>query len=73
MKKLLKAALIRAIRTFAQGALAIIGTNALLLSDVNWLMVFSGGALAAVISLLMSLAGLPEVKNEDSTGIPDKE
>lgn len=64
MKKLLKAALIRSIRTFAQGALAIIGTNALILQDVNWVVVFSGGALAAVISLLMSLAGLPEAKEE---------
>ncbi len=64
MKKLFKAALIRAIRTFAQGALAIIGTNALILQDVNWMIVFSGGALAAVISLLMSMAGLPEAKDD---------
>lgn len=64
MKKLLKAALIRSIRTFAQGCLGIIGTNALILQDVNWVVVFSGGALAAVISLLMSLAGLPEAKEE---------
>lgn len=64
MKKLMKAALIRAIRTFAQGALAIIGTNALILQDVNWMIVFSGGALAAVISLLMSMAGLPEAKDD---------
>lgn len=60
----MKAALIRAIRTFAQGALAIIGTNALILQDVNWMIVFSGGALAAVISLLMSMAGLPEAKDD---------
>lgn len=64
MKKLMKAALIRAIRTFAQGALAIIGTNAIILQDVNWAIVFSGGALAAVISLLMSMAGLPEAKDD---------
>lgn len=57
-----KAALIRALRTFAQTAVATIGTSALL-SDVNWLAVASASALAAVLSLLTSLAtGLPEVE-----------
>lgn len=55
------AALIRAVRTLAQTAVATIGTSALL-SEVNWLNVLSASALAAVLSLLTSIAtGLPEV------------
>ena len=55
------AVLVRAIRTFAEGALAYIGTGAVVLGDVNWLAVGSAGAMAAVISILMSVAtGLPE-------------
>ena len=60
-----KAAGIRALRTVAQGALAAIGTSAVVLSDVNWLVVASTAARAGVLSLLMSLAGLPEVKDEN--------
>lgn len=61
-KEFWKAAGIRALRTFAQTAVATIGTSALL-SDVNWLAVASASALAAVLSLLTSLAtGLPEVE-----------
>jgi len=59
-KELIKAALVRAARTFAQGALAAIGSEALI-SNVNWLTVLSTGAMAAIVSLLMSVAGLPEV------------
>lgn len=59
----LKAAGIRALRTAAQTALATIGTTALL-SEINWAVVGSASAVAAVISILMSLAGLPEVRNE---------
>lgn len=64
-KEFLRAAGIRAIRTFAQAALAMIGTTALI-SEVNWLHVLSASALAALLSLLTSVAtGLPEVdKNE---------
>lgn len=56
-----KAALIRAIRTICQTAIASIGT-ALVLSDVNWLYVLSASALAGLLSILNSIAtGLPEV------------
>lgn len=60
--KWLKAAGIRAIKTMAQAAVAMIGTAAVL-QDVNWLMVISATALSGVLSLLTSVAGLPEVKN----------
>ena len=60
-----KVALVRMARTVAQGALAAIGTSAVVLSDVNWLVVASTAAMAGVLSLLMSLAGLPEVKDEE--------
>ena len=58
-----KAAGIRAIKTVAQTAVATIGTSAIL-SEVNWLVVASASALAGILSLLTSLAGLPEVKEE---------
>ena len=63
-KKWLKAAAIRSIRTFAESALAYIGTGAMLIGDVNWLCVLSAGAMGAVISILLALAGLPEVTDE---------
>lgn len=65
MKKFLKAAAIRAVRTVAQTALAIIGTSAVL-SDVNWGIVASGAILAGILSLLTSVAtGLPEVEGSE--------
>ena len=60
-KAWLKAAGIRALKTLAQTAVATIGTCAVL-SEVDWIMVASASALAAVLSLLTSVAGLPEVK-----------
>ncbi len=61
-KEWLKAAAIRAVRTFAEAALAYIGTGAVVLGDVNWLGVLSAGAFGAVTALLLALAGLPEVE-----------
>lgn len=58
-----KAALIRAVKTVAQTAIATIGTSAVL-GDVNWLAVASASALAGVLSVLTSVAGLPECKEE---------
>ena len=61
-----KAALVRAVRTFAESALAFIGTGAIVLGDVNWVGVASAGAFGFVTSILLALTGLPEVpKKED--------
>lgn len=60
-KKWLKAAGVRAIKTIAQTAVATIGTSAVM-GDVNWLMVASASVLAGILSVLTSIAGLPEVQ-----------
>lgn len=62
MKEWLKAAGIRALRTVAQTAVAAIGTTAVL-SDVDWLVVLSTAALAGILSILTSVAGLPEAES----------
>lgn len=58
-----KAAGIRAVRTFAEAMLAYIGTGALVLGDINWIAALSAGAFGAVSAILLALAGLPELKN----------
>ena len=60
-KRWIKAAGIRAVKTVAQTAVATIGTTAAM-SDVDWVMVGSASLLAGVLSLLTSIAGLPELK-----------
>lgn len=62
-EKWLKAAGIRALKTICQTALATIGTAAVM-SQVNWVAVISASVLAGILSLLTSLAGLPEVEEE---------
>lgn len=61
VKKWIKAAGVRAIKTVAQTAVATIGTSAVM-GEVNWVMVGSAALLAGVLSVLTSLAGLPEVE-----------
>lgn len=63
-KEWLKAAGVRALKTVAQTAIATIGTSGIL-GDVNWLAVGSASALAGILSLLTSVAGLPEIKSEE--------
>lgn len=63
--KWIKAAGIRAIKTVAQTAVATIGTTAVM-SEVNWLMVGSASLLAGVLSLLTSIAGLPELEESNT-------
>lgn len=63
-KKWIKAAIIRAVKTVAQTAIATIGTAAAI-GQVDWVLVGSASFLAGVLSLLTSVAGLPEVKDEE--------
>lgn len=60
-KKWWEAAGVRAVKTVAQTAVAMIGTS-VVISEVNWVMVASASALAGILSLLTSVAGLPEIK-----------
>lgn len=64
MKSWIKAAGVRAIKTIAQTAVAMIGT-ATVIAEVNWQLVVSASVLAGVLSLLTSIAGLPELKGEE--------
>ncbi|MFR8874988.1 MAG: holin [Oscillospiraceae bacterium] len=64
MRNWWKAAGVRAIKTVAQTAVATIGTTAVL-SEVNWLAVASASVLAGILSLLTSVAGLPEVEQKE--------
>lgn len=62
-KKWIKAAGIRAIKTVAETAVATIGTSAII-SDVNWKIVISASILSGILSLLISVKGLPEIKED---------
>ena len=64
MKDWIKCAGIRAIKTVAQTAVATIGTSAVM-GDVNWIAVGSASLLAGILSLLTSIAGLPELNKEE--------
>ena len=61
----IKCAGVRAIKTIAQTAIATIGTSAVI-SEVNWLMVLSASLLAGILSILTSVAGIPEVDIEET-------
>lgn len=61
----LKAAGIRAVKTVAQTAVALIGTNAMGVTEVDWIGVASGAVLAGVVSVLTSIGGLPEVSGNE--------
>lgn len=61
----LEAALVRAVRTFAQAAIALIPMG-VTIQEVSWTWVLSSAALAAIVSILTSLAGLPEVSNGEA-------
>lgn len=63
IKKWFKAAGTRAVKTVAQTAVAMIGTS-LVISDVDWIAVVSASVLAGILSMLTSIAGLPEVEKE---------
>lgn len=64
-KKWLKASAIRAVKTVAQTAVSTIGTSAVM-GDVNWVMVASASALSGIISILTSVAGIPEVRSDEN-------
>ena len=63
-KEWIKAAGIRALKTVAQTAVSLIGIGTVM-SDINWIQVLSASLLAGILSLLTSVAGLPELKKEE--------
>ena len=69
-KEWIKAAGIRAVKTMAQTAIATIGTSAVI-SDIDWALVVSASAVSGILSVLTSIAGLPEVDGKDEVRIPE--
>lgn len=67
-----KAALIRAIKTFAQTMVALIGTGAVGFTDLDWLKILSVSGVAALLSLLTSVAGLPELDADGQNADNDR-
>ena len=66
-KNWIKCAGVRAVKTVAQTAVATIGTS-VAMGDVNWVLVLSSSALAGIVSLLTSIAGIPEVEAKEIEG-----
>lgn len=64
-KKWIKAAAVRTVKTMAETAIALIGTNTMGITDVDWLGVLSACALSGVVTILTCVKGLPEVKIEN--------
>ena len=64
-KNWIKASPIRTVKTIAQTAVATIGTSPVM-GDVNWLMVASASALSGIISILTSVAGIPEIRSDEN-------
>lgn len=73
LKQWLKAAGIRTIKTMAETALAIIGTNAIGITEVDWLGVISAVALSGVVTLLSCVKGLPEVDSATTAELTEQE
>lgn len=71
-KKWIEAALIRAVKTSAQAAVAMIGTGAIGVLDIDWLNVMSVSVAAGILSILTSIAGLPEVDGGTELPLMDK-
>ena len=71
MKTWARAAAIRAIKTMAQSAIAMIGTS-VVISDIDWKLVASASVVAGVLSVLTSIAGLPEVDGAPTIYIEDE-
>lgn len=63
--KWLKAALVRAVKTVAQTAVSLIGTNTIGITEVDWLAIGGASVLAGIVSILTSIAGIPEAKTEE--------
>ena len=65
MSNWMKAALVRAVKTMAQGAVALIGTDMVSIVDLDWIHILGCVATMGILSLLTSVAGLPEVDDDD--------